>query len=327
MRHQDPSPPHETPPELLSTRLFPKGAGAAAYVLSGIAARCDWAVLSDHKPPQLDLRGAGRTDSPRHVFLSLRAPFVALRGFHDRILPRIRGRFVLVSGSEDVTIPRQTDRRWRAFDAEERAMIAAIADDPRLVHWFAENLDSPFHPRVSALPLGLVTPAGAAPPPVPARVPAFAARDPRAFCCHRLREGPQWQNRHRTSALARTAWADVCVHQDEGLDEAAYRAALHRHAFAICVEGGGLDPSPKAWEALLADCIPILRRTATSAAYRDLPVAYVEDWTPDCLDRDRLRHWAADLSPFVDDPALRAGVLEKLTLRHWWARIAACAET
>ncbi len=324
MRTTDPPAHYAEPPELMSTRLFPKGAGATGYVLGGIAARCDWVLLSDSVAPHVDLRGADQTDSPRHVFLSMRSPFLALRAFCQDVLPRLETGFVLVSGSEDVTLPRQTDQRWRAFDAEERAMIAAVTDDIRLRHWFVENLDTAFHPKVSPLPLGLVGAAGFAPPP-PGPVPPHALRDPRALCCHRLRPGRQWAIRHHVSGLVRTAWQACSVHQDDGLSLDDYRQALRHHAFAICVEGGGLDPSPKAWEALLAGCIPIVRRSACTAAYQDLPVAYVEDWTPECLDRDRLQGWATELSPFIDEPALRADVLEKLTMRYWWGKIEAQA--
>ncbi|MEN9063000.1 hypothetical protein [Ponticoccus litoralis] len=35
----------------LTTRLFPKAGGADRYRISGLAARCDWVVLSDTQPP------------------------------------------------------------------------------------------------------------------------------------------------------------------------------------------------------------------------------------------------------------------------------------
>jgi hypothetical protein len=92
-------------------------------------------------------------------------------------------------------------------------------------------------------------------------VPPHALRDPRALCCHRLRRGKRWEIRRLVSGLVQTAWQECCVHQDVGLSLDDYRQALRHHACAICAEGGGRDPSPKAWEALLAGCIPILRAT------------------------------------------------------------------
>ena len=51
--------------EPLSTRLFPKNAGASTYRLTGLAAMCDWVILSDNKVP-----GAM---SASHVSISKRA--------------------------------------------------------------------------------------------------------------------------------------------------------------------------------------------------------------------------------------------------------------
>src|SRR5690606_38296292 len=93
--------------EPMSTRLFPKNRGADAYVVNGIARRCDWVVLSDRQPPQASLVRQVETEAPRHVFVSLREPFQALAFFIERVLPMIRGPFVLVSGSEDASLPRQ----------------------------------------------------------------------------------------------------------------------------------------------------------------------------------------------------------------------------
>ena len=97
--------------EVHSTRLFPKFQGAQAYVPTGIAARCDWVVLSDDEKPHTSLLRRVDTRSPRPVFLSMRSPFEALNFFHDEVLPAIEAPFVLVSGSEDVTIPNQLDLR------------------------------------------------------------------------------------------------------------------------------------------------------------------------------------------------------------------------
>lgn len=35
---------------------------------------------------------------------------------------------------------------------------------------------------------------------------------------------------------------------------------MQSHAFVLCAEGGGVDPSPKAWQAILHGAIPIIRR-------------------------------------------------------------------
>ena len=312
--------------QLHSTRLFPKFRGAEAYRISGIAARCDWVVLSDTQPLHAVLCDRAGTRVPRHVFLSLREPFRALRFFAAEVLPLLAAPFVLVSGSEDATLPHQTDRRWRPFDATERAIIGDLLDDPRLIRWFAENLDAAAHPRLEALPAGMVWPDGPPDPPAPLPVPPpLGPRPLRVFCAHRHRDGPQWEPRRQVSALACGPWAGFTTHPGAEMPLDAFLAAVEAHSFVLCVEGGGLDPSPKAWTALLHGAIPIIRDSPVATAYRALPVAVVPAWEAGALTPERLSAWKRALQPEFDDFGRRSAVLHKLHLDHWWGRIAALA--
>src|SRR5262245_31888673 len=102
-----------------SIRLFPKGCGADAYQITGIAARCDYVILSDVRRPEIHVHRNVNTSSTRHIFLSMRSPFVALKYFTKRVLPTLNSEFILITGSEDITIPNQCDRRWRKFNKTE----------------------------------------------------------------------------------------------------------------------------------------------------------------------------------------------------------------
>lgn len=308
-----------------STRLFPKCGGPGAYKVSGIAARCDWVVFSDGGSNDILLHQNKPTDSPRHVFLSLRNPFISLAGFVDQVLPRLSDRFVLVSGSEDATLPYQCDQRWRAFNAVEQGYISAILDHPLLIRWFAENLDDDSDRRFAALPTGMVFPDGA--PRRGVKVPAhdpLGKRQLRVLCTHREREGPQWETRRLVSNLARTAWAECCTVLDEVVPEKEFLRQVESHAFVLCVEGGGLDPSPKAWQTILHGAIPIIRETGTRSAYAELPVAFVSNWNSASLSPPRLAAWRDQLASFHDDPAERRKTIMRLGIDHWWSKIEAC---
>lgn len=299
--------------EIHSTRLFPRGRGADQYVCTGVAARCDWVLLSDTVPPHLHL--VRRTRRPRHVFLSLRFPMPALHCFASELLPQLDSPFVLISGSEDVTIPRQTDQRWRAYTPAERAEIQAILDHPLLLHWFAENLDEAVHAKLSPMPLGMLfgqdgrqssTREVPSPPPL-------HARPPRMFCAHRIRPGPQWEPRRTVSRhCGQGAWKRWSTLVEEELPETHFVARIEEHAFVLCVEGGGLDPSPKAWQAILHGAIPIVRATPLQPAYARLPVAFVPSWDAEAITAKRLREWHGQFAPQHDDPAARAEVVRRL---------------
>lgn len=313
-------------PDFHSTRLFPKTMGAEKYRLTGVAARCDWALLSDRAEPHHHLVRTIKTETPRHIFLSMRNEREAIPAFVETVLPRLNEPFVLVSGSEDVTVPRQTDQRRPAFTPELLNMIQTILDHPLLMHWFAENLDEARDPRFTALPVGMVYPEGD-PQQVedPADRPPTAGRPCRVLCSHRVRPGPQWDIRRAVTDLAQSVWAPWCTVLTEETPEPEFLKIVASHAFVLCVEGGGLDPSPKAWQSILHGTIPIIRRSPTTGPYQDLPVAFVEAWDANALSADRLEAWQGAIAPRFDDPDQRREVLHRLSADYWWEKIARAA--
>ncbi|KMK64016.1 hypothetical protein [Puniceibacterium sp. IMCC21224] len=321
-----------TPPQTLddphNIRLFPRGAGADAYRITGIAARCDWVVLSDGKAPRIHLHRNDATPAPRHIFLSLRDPFHALTEFATRILPDLKQPFVLVSGSEDVTLPRQCDQRWRGYTAIEQGHIQAILDHPHLIRWFAENLSDGADPRFASLPTGMVFRDGPPDTGVPVG-PSVPLRDRplRILVGHRVRPGPQWDLRRQISDRARSDWGGVCTVLDTEVPEAEFLSLMQSHAFVLCAEGGGFDPSPKAWQTMLHGSIPIIRATATGRAYTQLPVAFVDTWHECDLSTERLARWRDTFAPVQDAPASRTELMNRLGLAYWWDQIAAQARS
>ncbi|AFY28351.1 hypothetical protein [Cyanobium gracile] len=247
--------------------------------------------------------------------------------FLERYLPRIKAttRFVLITGDADTTLPRQVDQRFPdsiASGLEQR--LLRLLDDPRLLHGYAENLDTPL-PGVTPIPLGCINSDGhviyrhvmAEDAPIPLR-----QRPLKAFCAHYVREGPQWEQRRTVMRLATGDWrAFVEVHEQIPYDD--FFPTLQRYPFVICAGGGSLDPSPKAFTALLAGAIPIIERNPTTAAYGDLPVAYVDHWNSHSLSPTRLEAWRDALHPRFEDPAQHRAVLERMSMAHWLRRIRA----
>lgn len=315
----------ETTFQPLSTRLFPKFEGADAYVLTGIAARCDWVVLSDRKAPHIADRIQTDIPSVRTVFVSMRAHEHALTHFLDVVLPQLVSPFVLITGSEDITLPRQTDQRWPPLDSGLQTRLMALLDNPLLVHWFCENLDERCHPRQSPLPLGMVYPHAEA--DVRIEAPGWGGtgqKHPRILCAHRVRDGRQWEPRRRVTELAKSHWRSFVTVLEEPVGETEFEALIRNHAFVLCVEGGGLDPSPKAWQTLLNGSIPIMRRTAVSEAYSVFPSIMVDDWAPEALSVDALDGW---FDTFYRTGRLlreRVAVIEMLGIDYWWNRIQSC---
>ncbi len=312
----------------LSTRLFPKFKGADAYALTGIAARCDWVVLSDRDEPKVADRIRTDIASVRTVFVSLRSHEAALEHFLDTVLPRLTVPFVLVSGSEDVTLPNQTDKRWPALPAALRKRLLDALDHPLLLQWFCENLDEAAHPKLRPLPLGMVFPEAGA--DLALTVPEWGAagqRHRRILCAHRVRDGAQWDIRKQVTALAKNHWRSFVTVLEEPVGEAEFEALIRAHAFVLCVEGGGLDPSPKAWQTLLNGAVPIIRTTPVAAAYADFPIVQVDAWQADALSVGKLDDWYETHFRSGRVNAARSEIIDRLGLDYWWAQIEACLST
>ena len=123
---------------------------------------------------------------------------------------------------------------------------------------------------------------------------------------------------------------------------------LMNTSFTACAHGGGVDPAPKAFEALAAGSIPIIASSALDAAYRDaprtqaitlfpaqtgsrhsfvtsninetrryrkLPVVVIDSWDdPNVLTDDKLRKWREQLAPVFER---RAEFEWRLTVGFW----------
>ena len=246
--------------------------------------------------------------------------------FYDRYLPIIEksSRFVLITGAADRTVPRQVDSRYPAYQGTAVGeALGSILRDERLIHWYAENCDSPGD-RLSAIPLGCLESDGHELHEALLRESAldFTSRPLKALCCHRVRMGSQWQKREQVTTLAREHWSDVVDWRAPMLPDSFFDM-LSEYPFTICVSGGGLDPAPKAWLALLAGSIPIIERTSIEGAYRDLPVAFVDEWNKDAVTKVKLARWLESLRRYYEVLALRKEVLHRLGMRYWWNKIAA----
>ncbi len=277
---------------------------------------CDWSLTD------LGFYGDCRRQ-PKTVFLQADPPY--LETFFRDLLPRVKQntRFILITGAADRTLPVQTDLRYERYQGTPMQMLLeSIGSDPRISSWYAENLDCMDAP-ITPIPLGYLRSDGDfiydsflySSKPIRLREKPL-----RALCSHRLHNGPQFDKRRKVNQLAADHWSD-CVDLLPLMLEKDFYAKVAEYPFVLCVSGGGLDPSPKAWVALLHGAIPVMERNALSSAYEDLPVAFVDSWDAGSINRTILQEWLNQLAPYYEKPALRRDVLRKLSMAYWWRRI------
>ena len=192
-----------------------------------------------------------------------------------------------------------------------------------VLHVFSENLDEA-GPKVTGIPLGIN----------PGEFPGYngdyllkkiagpdklSSRPLKVLETSRQRDGPQFAERARVLSMCHNEWKDLCVHRSSS--KAEFFERLQDFPFVMCVHGGGQDPSPKAWEAIMAGTIPIIQHYPGDHGYNELPVVFVDTWIADVISQTNLRSWMDQLSPFYETPGLRRVVVERLHARYWWAKV------
>jgi len=257
---------------------------------------------------QQGVRRAASAQDPGVVFADRRVVLAEV----EKVIPR---NHPVVYAGDDPTFPQQTDARYPKESLEDNTALVARLRARGASVVFVENLDTA---GIGADPL----PVGILPTMVMGSVRLVAVRASgrsslprplRVLSAARVRDGAQWETRRRVAELAQHEWSGFCDHLDREVDVRAFRRLLSTYAFVLCPQGGGLDPSPKAWEALLAGCIPIVERTPTSEGYAHLPVLFVDRWAPEALSEDRLREASRDLQAQLDD---RLTLLDKLSVQY-----------
>jgi hypothetical protein len=295
----------------MNTRLV-KRPHYTAEQLTGIASRCDWFVC------MRQLVCITPTETPRTVFLSAFNGYVGFPYFMTEVLPKITKPIVLVIASEDATFPLgHLDKRHNYYKPYFY-LVHALLKNNLVLRIFVENLDTR-HIKLTPIPLGLLPHSDwDLYTPLMKGIPIqFDTKKNWAYCCHRNRVGPQWEDRAKVVSFCTDLWSSFTKFEMESSPTDFQHNLLHSK-FCICVHGGGVDPSPRAWQALLCGSIPILEHSPIDEAYSRFPVVYVDAWTPDAITPAKLEAWLEELRPFYEDPVKRKEVLRMLSLQYWW---------
>ena len=289
--------------------------------LIGIAQKCDWFVYHN------GYLNITNTDNPKTIYISSSYVFLPYNGGHslqyfmDNLLHLLKFKFNLIIAGNDFTFPSGIgdERKNCYFDKQE--LISFLLNNPLLNKGFVENLDT-LHPKLSPIPLGIMKnfQRGYHSTLMVTNEPInFNSRDIKCMCIHRIRDLSQFDIRKKVTQLCETVWSSFVTYYQEGLmDDDGLSQKMKNAKFCICVRGGGYDPSPKAWQALINGCIPIIQHSPLDEAYNRFPVAYVDDWNAESITDEKLDNWLNDLRSFYEEPEKRKIILDMLTLDYWW---------
>jgi len=238
-----------------------------------------------------------------------------LKYFVNSVLKTISNPFVLIFASDDYTFPSGNgDKRWNVY-ASIKEEIATLLNNDNLIHMFIENLDTP-HEKMSPIPLGLLFNDNLMIDLSKYASVDFSTRSIFCFFSHKLRIGPQWQDRTNTSEYCKNEWKFVDYH--DVLPKRLFIEKLKNSKFCICVHGGGYDPCPRFFEAILYGAIPIIEHSPLDPVFSKFPVVFVDKWTVDSISEEMLSEKLKELSSYYEDKEKRTEVLRLLTIDYWW---------
>lgn len=204
----------------------------------------------------------------------------ALGHFCADILPNIRWKFNLVSGDSDTGV--SPEIQGDAF--------FSILNSPYLNSWFTQNKKVSFD-RLLSLPIGLDFHtlwddplAFGGGPLLPSSqefelgsivnsAPIFSRRTVKMYCNWHFQ-----MNRGDRLECINTIDKNLCFFEDTFCNRSQTWKNQSNYAFVVSPEGGGMD-CHRTWEALALGCIPVVKRSAFSDLFQNLPVLIVDDWS------------------------------------------------
>jgi hypothetical protein len=287
----------------------------------GIAAYADWVFVSNSINQLFGVFGT--TLQPQVVFVHTKV----LPIFINEYLSLIKNPFILLTACNDHTIPKdvhsEPQPKWDMWNKLMR--------NEYLVHWFVENLDT-LHAKASPLPIGNWY---FIPRPSNGSVP-LDQREFKLLVTDKVHDDdPDFVDRATVSNQC-VSRPDLChcIHRPDASQPLVYGSlfekdkwvdAVSSHVFHICVHGGGLDPSTKAWETIEIGTIPIIEHSTLDEAYTELPVVFVNNVTEFLLWSnlsETMKIWYEEKSPFyVHGSALRKQTLHRLKANFWANKI------
>eukprot|EP01036_Dinobryon_divergens_P026941 gene26940-35640_t len=272
----------------------------------------------------------GNVAVPRTIFVVT----ISLDSFAKYILPRLNHPFVLYTGTNDLTIPNNLDLRYDSRKVRRKflPLWKEITEHNLLLRWYVENHDL-VHPKVSTMPIGL-NPREFDPhdrqvflQEIENITKPLYSRPLKVLSVDRVRDGPQWADRKNAHHLCAEMQGDLCQVANSSLSHREFIVTISQYPFLLCVHGGGIDPSPKAWEAMLVGTIPVLEHSALDDAYSQLPVAFVDNiadflrWNTSAI-KSTLTQWLLQLGKYYEvGSELRNDTLHKLSTAYWFNKI------
>jgi hypothetical protein len=175
--------------------------------------------------------------------------------------PKIRSPYILLTHNSDHSAP---------------GLFRRYLNDPKLLAWFAQNVEGDPHPKLHPIPIGIANKCWdhGNPQIFADHLPRASNRDRPILCYLNFEPGTYPPERPYVRDLfAHQPWCFVS--KSKPMPE--YLNDLCHSKFVLSPRGNGID-CHRTWEALLMGAIPIVRTSSLDPLYEDLPVLIVKNW-------------------------------------------------
>ena len=285
--------------ELLSTRIRNKNR------TKGLSSKCDCLIFGSIKYKINKNIKNSKTYFIKREYIQL---------FYEKIYPFLKNSIIIIIGSSDKTLPSREELNSQ--------MLNNIIKCKFIKKIFVENLVKDLGKKVCSIPLGMNPKEG----PIHLKYyKQFLKKREKIIKFtnfNRTRNGKgTWSERKLVNDLCEKYWKKNCAIVTN-LKHTEYLNFLSKYAFTICVHGGGVDPCPKVWEALLLGVIPIIRNIQPHVtAFKGLPVVIIDKWDKSTITKEKLIKWYEERKKYIFDDRLRKKVIKKLLLKYWVKKI------
>lgn len=305
--------------KLMNTRMFQWNKGKQSKA-TGIGAKCDVIILNK----TLTIFNKS-INNVKTVFLNTRLAKTGYNLLYNLLTTELsnNSNLIVIIGGEDITFPNSVDKRHVPSTQSELDFYHKLVNLQNVEKFYIENLDSQMSPNVYPYPLGFSLREG------PINMKFFLKYQNKNFNrplkftnMNRIRNGKgEWELRAKVNELCRTAqWTPFYHHTGLIKNYPKFLKTLASYPFTLAVNGGGIDPNPKIFEAMLVGTIPIvIKREPYTNVYKNMPVIVLENtWNKDTFTKKRLKKWYEQCKTFLENEDARNEVLYKLTLKYWW---------
>jgi len=191
--------------------------------------------------------------------------------FVNENLPYLTNKFVFITGSSDWSPVLNFTREYYI-----------ILSNPYLIKWYMTNSLSS-HPKIVTYSGGLCHNETSDKLLLDTRSNIEKRESNKILCVWRNRDfnvcGHQYITRHIVEKFVKE-YPETFDWVDPNLSTEQFYNLMSQYKFVLCPVGNGVDPCPKAYEAIILKTIPIMIRTQnTFEVYSDLPVLLVDDFS------------------------------------------------